>query len=465
MKKFTAAILLSIPALCLMTACQDEISEVGNTLSRGEVTISVDTLKLNLNGHSDYSPKFDARAATNLLGRLQTEEYGELDCSYVTRLLPTPALGIPSDIPEEQIDSMKVIITVPRGSLAGDSLAPQQVKVYRLTSQIPSDIDNAFDPTGYFSEETLLGSKNFTLSALALSSSNYASDKAIQIRVPLSRESALEVVRKYRTEPEVFQWPSTFAQWIPGIYVAHSFGRGCVANVTQTKSCIYYHYDSTEVVVEDGHSVTKPVVKVDSVTNFVTSPAVLSSNRVSYSPSSLLQSMAVNKCVVTAPGGFVTRFRFPAEEILKKYNEADHSLTVVANLIMTLPASKIEGKVDINVPPTLAMIPTSKVDEFFANQQIPDNVTSFWGTYSSSKGTYTFTSMRQFITNLAQKGISSEDELDYTLVPVLLGTETSSDGSVTSVTSCTPYMASPAMTVLDTEKASFVFTFSRQILK
>lgn len=457
-----------LPLALSIVSCEDELSPIGTTLNRGEVAISVENLTLDLNASGHYSAEFDSRAATNLLGRLSTPEYGSLECSYVTRLLPTPSLGIPDAITESQIDSMKVVITVPRGSLAGDSLAPQQAKVYRLNRQLPADITNSFDPKGYFDPADELASKSYTLSALSLASSHYNSDKSIQIRMDVDRSFALEVVKKYRHEPQTFQWPSTFAEWVPGIYVQHSFGRGCVANVTQTKSLIYYHYDTTETVMENGQVVTKPKVAVDSVCNFVTSPAVLSSNNVKYTPSAALANMVnAGKSVVTAPGGYSVSFRFPAEEILKQYNAGKNSLAVIANLVMTIPASKIEGKVDIKVPPTLAMVPTAKLEEFFDNQMVPDGKTSFWGSYDSSTGLYTFSTMRSFITQLADNGYTDE-ELEYTLVPVLLGTETSTNSngvSVASVTSCTPYMASPAMCILDTENAGFTFTFSRQTLK
>lgn len=469
MKKTIAAFAIAFPLTGLFVACDDDLSPIGNSLNRGEVTISIDTITLDLNAGSHYAAEFDSRAATNLLGRLSTPEYGELKCSYVTRLLPTPALGIPSSISESQIDSMKIVITVPRGSLTGDSLAPQQVKVYRLNRQLPSDIDNTFDPEGYYNPSDLLGVKNYTLSGLSLTNSSFASAKSIQIRMELDRQFALDVVRKYRTEPETFQWPSTFAEWVPGIYVEHSFGRGCVANVTQTKSLIYYHYDTTETVVENGQTVEKPKVAVDSVCNFVTSPAVLSSNNVSYEPGQALKDMvSQGKAVITAPGGYAVHFRFPAEKILERFNSVDNSLAVVSNLVLSIPASTIESNVSIAVPPSLAMIPTAKLEEFFAKQMVPDNKTSFWASYDSASGRYTFSSLRAFISDLAQKGSIDESELEFTLLPVLLGKESvaNSDGSTsTIITSCTPYMASPAMTLLDTAKSRFIFTFSRQTLK
>lgn len=468
MKKNISLLALLLPLGASLLSCQDELSEVGSTLSRGEVAISIDTLLYDLQGRSVEMNRFDSRAATNLLGRLSTPEYGDLDCSYVTRLLPTPELGIPPSIPEEAIDSMKIVLSVPRGSLAGDSLAPQQVSIYRLNSQLPDILDNTLDPSMYFDQADILGTKNYTLSGLALTADQYSKNKVIEIRMEIPRQFALDVVRKYRTEPQTFQWPSSFAQWVPGIYAAHSFGRGCVANVTQTKSLIYYHYTKTENVLEEGIYVPKEVVVTDSVCNFVTSPAVLSANRVSYVPSASLRQLSSSQPVMTSPGGFISKFRFPAEKLLERLREVNNSLTVVANLTMSIPAEKIEGKVDLDVPPYILMVPSSKLNEFFDNGELPDDKTTFWATYNPDEKMYNFTSMRDYISRLANLPSLESEELDYMLVPVLIGSEniTDSYGNVTGmkVVSCTPYMAAPTMTRLNTEKGRFIFTFSRQTL-
>lgn len=468
MKRPAATLALLAPLAAALLSCENNLSEIGGTLAKGEVSIYVDELVYDLQGQSVEMDRFDSRASTNLLGCLSTPEYGDLDCSYVTRLLPTPYLGFPASVPEEDVDSMKIVITVPRGSLAGDSLAPQQLSVYRLNRQLPDDIDNTFDPSQYYDKADLIATKNYTLSALALPFDKFAKDKVIELRMPLPREYALDVVRKYRTEPEIFQWPSSFADWIPGLYVKHTFGRGCVANVTQTKSLIYYHYTTTQSVLEDGAYVSKEVVVADSVCNFVTSPAVLSGNSILYRPSPSLKQLAASETLLTSPGGYMARFRFPAEDILNHLNGVDKSLTVIANLTMAIPAEKIPGKVDIGVPPHLLMVPSARIDDFFANGELPDDKTTFWASYNSDEGRYNFTSLREFISDMSKLPNLDGVDMDYSLIPVLIGTEiiTDSYGNATGtkVVSCTPYMAAPTMVRLRTDIGRFIFTFSRQTL-
>lgn len=459
-----------LPAAAMLAACQDEVSPIGGSLSPGEVSIAIDTLKLDLEASSLYFDRFDSRAATNLVGRISTPQYGELECSYVARLLPSASLGLPDSIPLQQIDSMKMVVSVPRGSFAGDSVAPQQLKVFRLTRQLPSDIDNAFDPAGYYDPSSPLCSKNYTLSELAATDANYISSSMINLRMPLSREFLESVVNEYRNHPETFAWPSSFAQWFPGIYVEHSFGRGAVANVTRTSTTLYYHYAVTETVVNDDGEVSQQIAqKVDSVTNFMTSPAVLSANRVRYNPAPSLSLLAQSAPVVTSPGGYIASINIPVEQILEKYRKDANALSVISDLIFSIPAEKIESDVELSLPPYLLMVRKDKMEEFFDNNSVPDGQTSFWATLDSSTNTYKFSSMRSYIMGMTSLEQIPDSERDFLLIPVLIGQEDVKDAyeNVTGyrVVSCTPYMAAPTMARLLPDQASFIFTFSQQVLQ
>ena len=75
--------------------------------------------------------------------------------------------------------------------------------------------------------------------------------------------------------------------------------------------------------------------------------------------------------------------------------------------------------------------------------------------------------MRTYILDLLKKEKLTDEDLDFTILPVSLTYETNSDyyGSSTSyVTKCSPYTIKPTMTRLHTDKATIVFTFSSQLL-
>lgn len=124
-------------------SCQNEVPTVGSNLAGGEVQIALDSLIWNgeqqyiyrgedstlitcpkIQFATEYEKAVDSRSTTNLLGRLSVPEYGDLRCSFVSQLMSVTNLNIPDTIGINQIDSMKLVLSVPRGQLTGDSLAP-----------------------------------------------------------------------------------------------------------------------------------------------------------------------------------------------------------------------------------------------------------------------------------------------------------------------------------------------------
>lgn len=497
-----AAPLISIAAAGLFSACEDNVPTIGSDLASGEVQIALDSLVWDgteqyiMRGDNKYAfdcPKLsyttlfddavDTRSTTNLLGRISVPEYGDLNCSFVSRMMCTTKLAIPDSIPIEQIDSMKLILRVPRGELTGDSLAPQQLRVYRLTKSLPLDIDNRFDPTGYYDPSNPIGSRSFTLSALGMSDSIYMKLSYIDIEIPLTKELAIETVNAYRNEAtkDIFSWPQSFEQYFHGIYVEPSFGRGCIANIAASIFNIYYNYKVTESTTSEGVTTTTVKTKTGVVGVFESSPIVLNSNNVIYKPSNHLQGLAAeNDALITTPGGYRVNLRFPGKELVDIFKKSQTQLAVVSNLTFSIPCEEIANEYGLTPPPYLIMVKSSKLAEFLANNSLPDNKDSFYALYSSTAKRYSFSSMRSYIVDLIKNGVKDED-LDFTIIPANLTFEDqsssssynyyyyygygSSSSSKKTLTKCTPYITKPTMCRLRMDKAQTVFTYSIQQMK
>ncbi len=487
-------------------SCEDDTPTVGSNLANGEIRIALDSLIWNgeqqyiyrgsdstlitvpkISYFTEYVKSVDTRSTTNLLGRLSVPEYGDLRCSFVSQLMCATSLNIPDSITISQIDSMKLVLSVPRGQLTGDSLAPQQLRAYPLTKSLPSDSIH-IDPTLYYDPDSIIGSRSYTLSALGMSDSIYTALSYINIGIPMTKEMAVRTVEAYRN-PEtkgIFKWPQTFEQHFHGIYVEPSFGRGCVANISDITFLLYYSYKTyTTSTDDDGVETTDTTTYVSATGVFESSPIVLNINNISYTTSSVLDNLVADgDAIITAPGGYRVRMTFPARELIDIYNQSNKTLSVVTGLNFSIPAEEISNDYGITPPPYLLLIKTSKIDEFFDNNSLPDNKESFYATYSSSSKSYTFSSMRQYILDLIDKGEENitDDDLDFTIMPVNLTLESSSSSSSSyydyyyyyyygystssstsySVTKCTPYITAPAMCRLRIDKASSVFTYSSQ---
>lgn len=498
--KTLAAPIIGLAVGAIFASCEDNVSTVGSDLASGEVQIALDSLIWNgtdqyvyrgdqkfqvvcpkINYSTIFDDEVDTRSTTNLLGRISVPEYGDLSCSFVSQLLSSARLDIPDSIPIAQIDSMKLVLYVPRGELTGDSLAPQQLKAYRLTKSLPSVINNHFDPTGYYDPASTLGTRSFTLSALGMSDSLYIHKRSINIAIPLSREMAVETVNAYRNEQtkSIFEWPKSFEEYFHGIYVEPSFGRGCIANISYIDFEIFYNYKKQESTTTNGTTTTSWVTKVGETGVFASSPIVLSSNNISYKPSEYLQNLAANnEAIVTTPGGYRVTLKFPAKELLDIYNRSQSNLAVVSNLYFTIPAEEIHNDYDLTPPPYLIMVKSSKLEEFLSSNSLPNNKDSFYAEYDTDMKEYPFSSMRNYILDLIQNGVTEQD-LDFTIIPAYLefeveesnnnlsifGYGSSSSNGKKYLTKCTPYITKPSMCKLRMDKARTVFTYSLQLMK
>lgn len=461
----------TILCLAIFAACQDNSSEIGPGLVIGDTSITLDSITYNLDAKSVEYDNFDSRTGYLLLGNIDVKEYGSLDCSFVTRLMCATEIGVPDSLLyPDRVDSCKIQLGIAKGDLVGDPITPQKVVAYRLNKQLPSGITNAFNPDGYYEPSAPLGMKSFVVSNIGENDSTFLNQNGIYIEIPVDKEVGMDIFTQYKEHPEIFQWPQTFAQYFPGLYIDSFFGKGCVANVQKLYFNIYYHKLVNEITVVDGDSITKQSHEVLVAHPFTTSAEVLSSNNINYQVSDYLKNMvASGQNIITTPGGYRIELKFPAEELIKRYNSADHNLSIVNNLFFSIPAEPIENDYGIGVTPTLLLIKSSEVDDFFANNRLPDNKTSFTATFNSSTNQYSFSSMREYILDLIEKGTVTDEDVSFTLVPVSVTEEVETNyyynTSSSYVTKCTPYASKPTMTRLYTEDATIAFSFSSQYIK
>lgn len=458
---------LAAAAVMMLPACEDETSKIGASLDENEVTILVDST-FNVTGKTVEYTDFDPRNSVSLLGRINVPEYGDLRCSFMAQMLSASQLNVPDSIDVERVDSMKLTLKVPRGSLTGDSLAPQQMRVYRLAKPIEANHDGKYNPAEYYNPADLLGSKSFTISALSQNDSLFNKAKYIDISIPLKKDFARQVFTDYRTNPSIFAWPSSFVKYFPGIFVESSFGAGCIANVSKAQATIYY-YRLKEVSVKVDSVTYKTDVRhqKDSTTVFATAPEVISVNNIDLNIADNIRSrVAAGENILLTPAGYNIDMRFPLPEIIEKYTQGVNAMTVIDNLTFSIPASTIDNDFGITVPPNLLMVPTSKLNEFFAENKIPDGETSFWATYSSATGEYTFDSMRNYFRYAIEHPEEvTEDYYNFTLVPVDLEIQYKYVGynqTEPIVVGCTPYVTHPTMARVHLDRAKVRFTYSRQ---
>ncbi len=451
------SLIAAIVAVSLV-GCKTD-STIGMSIVADEIAIIVDSA-FTVTGHSVEMERVQSRTVSQLIGRIDAPGYGKLQSNVVTQFMP--ASSIDSLLASaEDIDSLVLYFYSTAGDYVGDSIVPMGMNIYRLTKALPSPIYSNFDPEGYYDASSPLASKIYNISNNTFKlAGDTTYSEGVEISVKMPNALASELFDAYKANPSNYLSPSAFVDNVfKGIYVENSFGSGRLFRASTTMMSLYYHYTEEDSVIS-------------TVGNyFAVTPEIITNNDISMELSDELVARAdAGEQIVVAPVGLELEIRFPAPEILASYQSHKDDITVLNSLSFSVPASEIPNDNSFTVPTYLLMVLSKDKDEFFASNKLPDSTTSFYATYSSTTGMYSFGDMRAYVLDLLSKDTITEEDYTFTIVPVGATFETSSSSSYYSyyystsqtLSAITPYVSAPVMAKLNLDKAEIILTYSTQ---
>ncbi|MCC8113563.1 MAG: DUF4270 domain-containing protein [Bacteroidales bacterium] len=465
MKKLPFFLCFALIMAAIVGSCSSE-STIGQSIVQDKLEIVVDS-DFSITGSSVATGKVQSRTIAQLMGRFEAKGFGRLESDVVTQFMPSSTLDT-TNITLADLDSLVLYLYVADGDLVGDSLTPMGLEIYELTELLPSPIYSDFDPSGYYDPTSApLASVIYNLSHTShyqYADTVYASGLEIAATMPM--ELAERIFQAYKDNPANFSSPTAFAQNVfKGVYLKNSFGSGRLFRSSSTLMSLYYHNTYYDDDLEADTTVY-------SVGNYLAvTPEIVTNNDISMEVSEeLLARAEAGEQVISAPVGLEVQARFPAPEIINAYRSNDADLTVLNTVTMSIPVEEITNDFDITVPTYLLMVLTKEKEDFFASNQLPDNVTSFYATYDSDNFCYSFSSMRSYILDLLDKDEITEEDYTFTLMPVSATFETSSSSyyyyyTTSTLSMITPYMATPTMARLLLDDAKIKLTFSSQTIQ
>ncbi|MCM1032508.1 MAG: DUF4270 domain-containing protein [Odoribacter sp.] len=449
--------LIAIAGLTAFVAC-DDASSVGNVLDNETVVIVIDS-NYTVTGTSEANPVVQSRTLSQLLGKIEAPRYGNITSNVVAQFMPSTDIDT-AKMTAADIDSVKLFMQMDNDAFVGDSLVPMGLQVYRLTRELPYPIYSNFNPDGYY-DPSPIGGAVYTASVLNEPDSvQKRTMKAVIVDLPTSL--GREIFDAYKANPATFSNPETFtAEVFQGLYFRSSYGSGRISDFTTTSIRLYYH---------------KTIYNTDSAryetTNYTgdylaVTPEVIVNNNIKFTPAPELEQMVADgDHILAAPAGYQVEIKFPGRELLEAYNKYQGSLRVLNTLTFEIPADSIANDYSIAPPPYAMLIVKNQLNEFYAANTIPDNVTQFYAPYNTTTRSYNFTAMRGYLLDLLSKEQITDDDLTFLLCPVQVNTETAANTgygtSSTIVTSVVPYVSKPAMARISLSDAKIKLTFSAQ---
>lgn len=453
---------LSLTFLAAVTSsCSGDFNNIGGSLINDEHEVYIDSTFV-ITGRSVENNRIQSRTVTQLLGSISAEGYGFFSSEYVTQFMCANVMDTVG-VSVDDVDSLVLVINVPKNDIIGDSLIPMGLEIYPLTKQLPTPIYSDFDPEGYYDPNTKLTSAMYKCNVVGENDTiKTYENRYIYAKMPT--EIGKKLFASYRENPGIFSDPESFTDLFPGVFIRNSYGSGRVMRVQQTSMRLHYKKHS---VNDNGNDTTIAYVGY----YFASKPEVVTNNLINYSMSSELQQrLQDGENIVVAPAGRDVEITFPAPEIIDTYSKNAGKVAVLNTLTFKIPVNEIENDYDIAPPQNVMMILSKDKDNFFVENKVTDDVTSFVAEYNATSGCYEFSGMRSYMLDLLSKDEVKEEDYTFVITPVsLVTTEEASTYyyyyyTQTNVSAIVPYTSTPAMASLDLKNSKITLTFSKQVV-
>ena len=363
------------------------------------------------------------------------------------------------------VDSLILTLRYGYQPFIGDSVAPMGVRVYALNKQLPTKIASNFNPEGYYNPMQPLASTVFN--ATSMGSDSIALLGYRDIRFTLPRELGRKLFQSFIDNPDNYANGQIFAEEVfPGLYFENSFGSGRLTLVTSTFMSMHMRhigYDEEEEKLDT----------LDAVHQYyMVTPEVINNNNLSVKLSDNVSSLvAEGKNMLVAPSGYEVQFEFPTREIIARFRGHNAGASVVNGLTFSIPADSLVNEDGIQAPPYALMVLKKDRDSFFADNKLPDNITSFYASYNSTSQSYDFSSMRSYILEMLDKETVEDEDCQFCLIPVQVNFEEISSGSSyypstqQVISEVLPYLVSPVAAIVRLDDTKIKFTYSLQSQK
>ena len=322
----------------------------------------------------------------------------------------------------------------------GDSLTASRLSVYELNDKLDIE-DNPYytdiDPTQFYDEKDLLGSKAYTAVDLSLSDSiRNLSSFVPYVHMELDKDKALKVggsiLRAARHAGSDFDYDK-FSDAFKGVYVKNDYGDGTILYVFQVQlNVVYKCYavdETTGVKLKKNNSSTDSTFY--AYRSFTSTREVVQANRLESDNEKIKQLIDEdNNTYIKSPAGIFTEATLPINEIQEEL--AMDSLNAV-RLTFSNYNMPLDQAFGMSVPSTLLLVRKEDKDRFFEENQLADDVTSFLTTHSSTVNQYTFGNITTLINDCLTERESVrhkiEDEHQAVTIEV-----TDDEGNVTTET-------------------------------
>lgn len=423
-------IFLSVLSLALVggtVSCDDDMNLVGSTIQPpGDKTYTyIDSFQLK--AKTVFIDSLYAKTTQALLGEYVDPLFGRMKAGYMCQFYCQDNFRFRYEPIGGRIDSIDFKLAYEYGWV-GDSLAPMQAEVYRITNPLTDDyyVTN-LDPAKYCDMSVLMGRKTYTAYDQTVPDSirNQTDSNGNKIFVPnvtvvLPWDFGQQLYEATVRTPDNFTNQQAFNNYFPGFYITTK-GSGNLLRVSASAMYIYYKYETT-VEASDGSDST--VVRSTAETFNVT-PEVIQLSHVENTDMDELLKPNDRLSYLKTPAGVYTQITFPIRAI-KEAIGTERTITSMPFSLSFLPQD--DWDYALTPPNYVLLLPKDSLQAFFEEGRLANSKTSFLSanyiqTVSNGYQTsyvntymYNFDNIAAFLQN--QLETAPDKDIDMLIVPV-----------------------------------------------
>ena len=455
MRKRFSWIVFLCALVCAWTSCKNDVANTGQSVLGEEDAIIVLADTFSFSSRIDSCAAIISQADSFLLGELETD-YGLLRASILTQLACPEGYHYPADFSVDSVDSICLFMYY--SSWVGDANSPIAVnaymldkKTFRYSSTYPTDL-NIDD---YCSrDKSILCNHRIVVASEKLDSVQNSSGKYI----PMVRMRVNDDFTREFASIQSFDDQDAFNELFKGLLIETSFGSSTMLNVTDIALGVYYHFSYNKA----GRDTI-----VNDMKAFYANSEVRTVNHLYYQDKAQwldeLKQDSDTYNYIIAPAGVYTRMSFPMAQIadsiivqmrdpvtgdtIKRPYVNKAQVRVSVENVFSGSTSEITRNDWLQPSDYMLLIKESSMERFFAEKELPTDTCALLGQLTQDKDAdgntiyYYSYDMSDFISNWVRdrmlpenqrKYASDESILNMLLVPVSVGTSTSSSTTVVS---------------------------------
>jgi len=379
MKKYNQLLFLfGLFATLLISACDDNLTEVGTTIQPPSDFITVYSDTFLMTASTVRLDSIYAKTSDCLIGEMYDPVFGIIKADVLCQFYCEENFSFFHTPIGHHIDSVDLLIFHPltesgATSAYGDTLTPMQFTVYPIVKPLKRNFYSNDDPESYCDMQNPLGSASFTLFDLTIpNSEREEEDFTPYIRVKLPTALGQKFYDEARNNPSTFANQNSFNEFFPGVYITNTYGSGCLVKTTGEFIAIRMFYTIPYVPGEDEEEYDPTEVKAQW---FYVSKDVVQINRFKNSNIDPLLVENATHSFVKSPAGVCTKLVLPTTQISKEIDINDRFINGFSLNLKFLPGE--EWSYAYTPPQHLLLLPEDSLISFFENGNIENGVTSF----------------------------------------------------------------------------------------